>query len=82
MPQHSAYPDPVSKYLPSHHALIVRVLADVRRGRSRITEFKHGGQIIENLNEAMTILYGVVMTLEMELNFDLRKALSKMEEEE
>jgi len=69
--------------LPSHHALLVRVLADIRRVRRRILSYKYAPeQDSVDLNDATAICYSIVMTLEMELSFIMRKAVTKLEEDD
>ncbi len=80
----SQYPAEISVHLPSHHGLLVRVLADIRRARRRIVSLDHvhDPNNFEKMEQASDLLYKTIMTLEMELNFTLRRAISKMEEEE
>ncbi len=79
----SQYPAHLSKHLPSHHALLVRVLADIRRAKRRMTELNVMDDTSEStLNEGLSMLYNVIMTIEMDLGFMMQKALRAMEEEE
>lgn len=73
--------DPALKELrlPSHHALLVRVLAEVRRAR-RWIGFADG-PADDSTDEGLALLLSVIQTLEMELSFIMRKAITVLEEE-